>query len=147
MTHPVDSSDSWEIERLLETHGINFRLPAANKRPSFDLIQKIVMMKHCDVGVTTVRSRDAELAAVDPADSVLDVELDQASFRHLLYGIVHQAVFLNLIPRFGNLRDGQRENASLLRSGVDVCLERAVIGPLKVQMPAFYIRAGRARAL
>jgi hypothetical protein len=41
------------------------------------------MVKHCQVGVTTVRSRDAELAAVDASDSVLDVELDQASFRHV----------------------------------------------------------------
>jgi alkyl sulfatase BDS1-like metallo-beta-lactamase superfamily hydrolase len=43
----VDSSESWEIERLLKTHGIDFRLSAGNKCPSFDLIQQIVMMKHC----------------------------------------------------------------------------------------------------
>jgi hypothetical protein len=75
---------------LLKTHGIDFRLSAGNKRPSFDLIEQIVMMKHCDVGVATVHSRDAELAAVDPADSVLDVELDQASFRHSLYRVVQR---------------------------------------------------------
>src|SRR5215831_11591843 len=77
------SSLSWKIERLLKTHGIDFRLSARNKRLAFDLIEPIVVMKHCDVRVTTARSRDAELTTVEPADSMRDVELDQASFRHL----------------------------------------------------------------
>jgi hypothetical protein len=69
-----DMSSSREIERLLETRGIDFRLSARNKRLAFDLVKPIVMVNHGDVGVTAIRSCDAELAAVDPADSVLDVE-------------------------------------------------------------------------
>jgi hypothetical protein len=49
----VGLSDSREIERLLETHGVGFRLSACDKRPAFDLVQPIVMMKHRDVGSTT----------------------------------------------------------------------------------------------
>src|SRR5215470_4094354 len=123
----VGSSLSWKIERLLKTHGIDFCLSARNKRLAFDLIEPIVVMKHCDVRVTTARSRDAELTTVEPADSVLDVELDQASFRHLLYSVAHQSVFLDLVSGFGNLRDRQREHASLLRGGIDVCVERTAV--------------------
>src|SRR5215470_19713010 len=121
---------SREIERLLKTHGIDFRLSAGNKRLSFDLKQPIVVMKHRDIRVTAVCARDAELAAVEPADPVLDVELDHAPFRHLLDRIAHQSVFLDLIAGFGNLRDRQHEYAGLLRGRVDMGVEGAAVGSL-----------------
>jgi len=97
----VGSSGSREIERLLETHAVDFRLSARDKRLAFDLIQSIVMMKHSDVRVTTAHPHDAELAAVESADSVPDIELDQAPFRHLLYRVAHQCVFLGLVSVSG----------------------------------------------
>src|SRR6266436_9999881 len=102
---PAGSSRSLEIDRLLKTHGVDFRLSARNKRFALDLIQPIAVMKHRDIGVTTIHPCDSELAAVEPADAVLDVELDQAPFRHLLYRVAHQSVFLDLVSRFGDFRD------------------------------------------
>jgi len=111
-------SGSRKIERLLETHGVDFRLPARNKRFAFDLIQPIATMKYGDVRVTAARPRDAELPAVGPADSVRDIELDQAPFRHLLYCVAHQSVFPSLVSRFRHFRDGQREYAGYVQGGV-----------------------------
>src|SRR4029077_9601763 len=118
----------WEIERLLETHGVDFRLSAPNKRFAFELIQPIVVMKHRDVRVTAVRSRDSELAAVDPANPVLDVELDQAAFGHLLYCTADQSTFLGLASYLRHFRDSQPERAGVLRRGVDVRIEGAAVG-------------------
>jgi hypothetical protein len=72
---PAGSLGSLKIQRLLETHGIDFRLSAAT---------------------------NDELAAIEPADSVLDVELDQAPLITLLTAArsVHTSTPLHKRPAY-----------------------------------------------
>src|SRR6516164_3626913 len=87
-------------------------------------------MEHRDVRVTAGRSRDTELAAVDPANPVLDVELDQAAFGHLLYRTADQSTFIGLTSYLRDFRNGQPECAGVLCRGVDACVEGAAVGGL-----------------
>ena len=73
---------SGEIERLLEAHRINFRLPPGDKRVSLDLIKTIIAVEQRHVGIATVRTRDAQLPAIDSADAMRNVEFDGATSSH-----------------------------------------------------------------
>ena len=93
---------------------------ACDNAPAFDLVQPIVMMKHCEVGVTTVHSRDAELAAVDPANSVSNlIRLPSVIF--FTASLIEAPSWVR--PCFGHFRDGQLEYTGLLHGGVDVRVE------------------------
>jgi hypothetical protein len=54
-------------QALLEAHRLNFRLPAGDKRVALDLIEAVIPVEQRHVGVATVRSGDAQLAAVHSA--------------------------------------------------------------------------------
>src|SRR5438477_911053 len=116
-------SGSGEVERLLEDHGVDLRLAACNKRLALDLIEPLLVQKHRPVGITTVLPGEPELAAVGAADTVRNVELDHAAFRHRLDRMADQVVFIR--SAIAHLGDRQLEHAGVLGDRVDARFERA----------------------
>src|SRR5215468_9810502 len=85
---------SGEVERLVKDHRVDLRVAPGNKRFALDLIEPFLVQERRHVGVTAVRTRDAELPAVNPADAVLDVELDLAALGHGADCMVDQGIFV-----------------------------------------------------
>jgi hypothetical protein len=45
---------SGEIKRLLKVHRVNFCLPARNEHIALDLVEVVVPVEQCDIGVATI---------------------------------------------------------------------------------------------
>ena len=69
---------SGEIERLLEACRVNLRLPSGKKHSALDLIQVIIPVEQCHVGLATgkyppAEPGDLEMGPLEAAVGVADV--------------------------------------------------------------------------
>jgi hypothetical protein len=67
------------LKRLLEAHRVNFRLPPGDKGVALDLLEAVIPVEQRHVRVATARSGDAQLPAIDSANTMRNVEFDRAT--------------------------------------------------------------------
>src|SRR5712672_484627 len=83
-----------QVERLLEDHGVDLRLPASDGCCSFKPIEALLVIEYRNVGIAAVCPRNSKLSAVSRADAMGDVEFDHTALRCRIDRMGDQSVFV-----------------------------------------------------
>ncbi len=124
-----------------KSDGIGSPIAPSRKRFPFDQIEPPVVIEDRDHRPDAIWPYDAELAAVDPVDSMGNVDLHLAALEHRLDRMVDYCAFLQ--AGIGEFGDRHREHCVVLVDGVDMRFDRAIVGDLVSRR--LHLRVSRKR--
>ena len=114
-----------EGQRLLEADVVGGRVLARGERGRFELIEPLVVIEEGDERSAAVSAEDAELAAVDLAHPVRNIDFDLSALAHRLDGMIDDRVLRQTTG--GQVDHRHLEHAVALRDRVDVRGRRAAV--------------------